>query len=169
MYYPLLQNQKASIEKFTAQITEFIGNKENGIELEDIMPLVQKNFGLKLLGHSEYKKLKDDAKTSLALQAEYRLALTKYEIEQLRDALEKAQNPSKSKSQEHKILYGSNNPFATTVVRIFDNKAGIGWTTYSHTGMPVGTFAIGAGAQVFNGFYENSDIPLKIKKISGLK
>ena len=78
-------------------------------------------------------------------------------------------NPANKKDQEHKILYGSDNPFARTVVKIFDNKSGLGWTTSSHTGTPIGTFAIGAGSQLFYGFYENSDIPKKIKTASGLK
>jgi alkaline phosphatase len=159
LFFNILKNQKVSIEGFTAQVNDFTKGKTE-LKLKDMMPLVEKNFGLKLVSDEEYKALKGYDK---------QIALSKYETEILKQALKKTLKPDKEKSQEHKVLYGSNNPFAASVVKIFNNKAGIGWTTYSHTGLPVGTFAIGVGSQLFNGFYENSDIPHKIKTVSGLK
>ncbi len=50
---------------------------------------------------------------------------------------------------------------------ILDNKAGIGWTSYSHTGMPVPTSALGVGAEMFNGYYDQTDVYYKMMKIAG--
>lgn len=52
-------------------------------------------------------------------------------------------------------------------VRIMSEKAGMGWTTLSHTGVAVPVRAIGAGAETFNGYYDNTDIPRKIMAASG--
>ena len=45
------------------------------------------------------------------------------------------------------------------------NKAArIGWSTKSHTGIPVPVFAIGAGSRMFAGRIDNTDIPKNIMK-----
>ncbi len=43
-----------------------------------------------------------------------------------------------------------------------NRRASIGWTTGSHTGAPVPVFAIGKGAEKFNGRMDNTDIKGKI-------
>jgi alkaline phosphatase len=45
---------------------------------------------------------------------------------------------------------------------ILNHKAGLGWTSFSHTGVPVTTSAIGLGAESFNGYYDNTDVAKKI-------
>ena len=56
------------------------------------------------------------------------------------------------------MLYGGYNPFSVTVTHILNNKSGIDFTSYSHTGLPVAVFADGSGAEEFNGYYDNTDI-----------
>ena len=46
--------------------------------------------------------------------------------------------------------------------REFSNQCSIGWTTGSHTGAHVPIFAIGVGAEKFNGSMDNTDIKDKI-------
>lgn len=50
-----------------------------------------------------------------------------------------------------------------------NNSAGIGWTTYSHTGTPVGTYAIGAGSELFKGVIDNTDIIKNILETTELE
>ena len=38
----------------------------------------------------------------------------------------------------------------------------IGWVTDEHTANPVAVYAIGNGAEVFNGQMDNVDIPVKL-------
>lgn len=47
--------------------------------------------------------------------------------------------------------------------RIMQSKAGVGWTSGSHTGVPVLTTAIGPGSEHFTGFIDNADIANTIK------
>ena len=48
---------------------------------------------------------------------------------------------------------------------IMNGKAGIGWTTGSHTALPVLTTSTGVKSELFTGFIENCDIAIKIKSI----
>ncbi len=66
-------------------------------------------------------------------------------------------------------------PICCTVVRAarrevhhrFEHKAGIGWTSYSHTGVPVQTSALGIDAELFNGYYDQTDIYNKMIQATG--
>lgn len=59
----------------------------------------------------------------------------------------------------------SPNDAAMAAIRLMDKKAGIGWTTGSHTGMVIPVFAVGVGAENFGGRMDNTDIPKKIDKL----
>ncbi len=48
---------------------------------------------------------------------------------------------------------------------MMSDKAGIGWTTYSHTGVSVPVYAIGVGATYFSTYIDNTDIPIFIEEI----
>ena len=52
---------------------------------------------------------------------------------------------------------------------LLNQKSGIAWTTYSHTGVPVLTSAGGVGAGRFGGFYDNTDIFTRMAEALGLK
>ena len=139
-YLDNLTNQKISYAQFDEQ---YVANyKANKTPFETAMADVEKLFGLKMTG------AQDD-----------RLVLTDYEIERLRTAYELAISDEEAEyTQEQTILYGSYNPFSVTVTHILNNKSGIDFTSYSHTGLPVAVFADGIGAQSFNGYYDNTDI-----------
>jgi alkaline phosphatase len=49
-----------------------------------------------------------------------------------------------------------------------ERAASIGWTSYSHTGVPVPVFAQGREAELFAGFYDNTDIAKKLAKAMDL-
>ena len=51
--------------------------------------------------------------------------------------------------------------------RIISEVAQISWGTGSHSGGYVPVFAIGAGAEQFTGQMDNTEIPIKIKKLAG--
>ncbi|ACF13156.1 Alkaline phosphatase [Chloroherpeton thalassium ATCC 35110] len=70
--------------------------------------------------------------------------------------------------EENELLYGSRDPFTVTVTHLLNQKAGLAWSSFSHTGVPVPVFAKGVGAEDFNGYYDNTDIPKKIIKLAGL-
>ena len=144
-YLDNLTSQGISFAQFD---TQYVASyKENSTSFEDAMKDVEELFGLKMEGEE------DD-----------RLVLTEYEVERLRTAYELAMSDYSSSdyTQEQYVLYGTYNPFSVTVTHILNNKSGIDFTSYSHTGLPVAVFADGVGAEDFSGYYDNTDIYNKL-------
>ena len=57
-----------------------------------------------------------------------------------------------------KTLYADINALAAKAKELVNQKAGLGWTTHSHTATAVPIFAIGEGAEKFTGWHDNSEI-----------
>ena len=66
------------------------------------------------------------------------------------------------------LTYGGYDAMAVTLCHIMNREAGIAWSSFSHTGVPVPVFAAGNGAEQFGGFYDNSDIAQKLADIMQL-
>ena len=66
-------------------------------------------------------------------------------------------------------LYATYSNFVADVFGVFCKYTGLGWTTTGHTGDFTPVFAIGVGAENFNGLNDNTDLPKKIAKIAGVK
>jgi alkaline phosphatase len=95
--------------------------------------------------------------------------LNTYQKEKLEDAYDKSLCDSNDNSDdENKLLYGGYNPIVVSITHILNEQASIGWTSYSHTGVPVPVFAEGRKAEHFTGFYDNTDIAKKLAKVMGL-
>ena len=67
---------------------------------------------------------------------------------------------------EESLLYGGYNPISVTLTHIINNKAGIGWTSYFHTGLPVPVYAYGEGAEAFIGSYDNTQVALRLMDLT---
>ena len=140
-YLDLLESQKISYAKYDS---DYVAKyKENKTSFEDVMADVEKLFGLKTQGEEGDK-----------------LVLTEYELEQLRAAYEKSVNGTAASQyeQEEYVLYGTYEPLSVTITHIINNKSGVSFTSYSHTGLPVAVLAHGVNAEVFNGYYDNTEI-----------
>ncbi len=91
--------------------------------------------------------------------------LNDYQKEKLEDAYDKSLCGGNDNSgAENRLLYGSYNPIIVTITHILNEQASIGWTSYSHTGVPVPIFAQGVDDDLFAGFYDNTDIAKKLAK-----
>ena len=151
-YLTNLTSQTISYAKFDE---EYVAKyKANKTPFAEAMKDVEKLFGLKMSG-----------------SADDRLVLTDYEIQRLKTAydLSMTDYDSDQYTQEQYVLYGTYNPFSVTVTHILNNKSGIDFTSYSHTGLPVAVFADGVGAEAFGGYYDNTQIFTKLSTMLGLK
>jgi alkaline phosphatase len=63
----------------------------------------------------------------------------------------------------------SSDTFTPAVTGILNSRAAIGWSSNAHTAIPVQVFAIGCGAELFRGAYDNTDVSKKIMLIAKLK
>ncbi len=71
------------------------------------------------------------------------------------------------KGQDSKSLYQNDGEMAWTVRNVINECARLGWTHGGHSNGYVPCFAIGAGAELFTGRIDNTDIPKKIAKAAG--
>ena len=55
------------------------------------------------------------------------------------------------------------------VSHIINNKAGLSFTSYAHTGLQIPVYAMGVGADNFAGLYDNTDIFTKTMAAMGLQ
>lgn len=90
--------------------------------------------------------------------------LTDEETARLRAAFEKTFELRNSADQ--KTLYNTFNEFAVEVFNLFNRYAGFGFTTNSHAGNLVPVYAIGAGADEFKGFNDNTGLPAAIRRLT---
>lgn len=139
----LLKYQKTSYQMYTEKVK---GWKDAGnVTFEQALADAKANFGL------------GDASLNPALE------LSEYELMRLEDAFNKSMGgESIYPDEEVAIFYGYYDPFTVTITHLLNQKAGIDWTSYSHTGIPVPVFAIGQGQELFNGYYDNTDIAKKM-------
>ena len=150
-YLDTLTNQKISYAQFDEQY--MASYKENLTSFEDAMKDVEALFGLKMVGEEND-----------------RLVLTEYEIQRLRTAYDLSMTDYNVDefTQEQYVLYGEYNPFSVTVTHILNNKSGVDFTSYSHTGLPVAVFADGIGAEAFSGYYDNTEIYNRLAAMLGI-
>jgi alkaline phosphatase len=95
--------------------------------------------------------------------------LSEYQIALLEDAFDKSMTgESLNFQEEDSLLYGYYEPLTVTLTHILNQRAGIAWTSYSHTGVPVPVLAAGVGSSLFGGFYDNTDVAKKIAEAMGM-
>lgn len=151
LFFRTLDNQKISYAKFDS---DYVSNyKKNGTSLEEVMTDVEQLFGLKLPGSEGSNKNGG-------------LVLTDYEYSRIKTAYEKTIKNDNSRTQMEYDLYGTYEPLTITITHILNAKSGLGWTSNSHTGLPVPVFALGAGQDEFKGFYDNTEIYNKMAKLT---
>jgi alkaline phosphatase len=92
------------------------------------------------------------------------IKLNDWEKEQLREAFMASMSKEKASlmKEENTMLYDNYDPVAVMARKILAHKAGVGWTTWAHTGIPVPVMAKGTGQQLFDGWIDNTDIPRNI-------
>ncbi len=182
-----LQWQKMSYDRFNARLGEYKKSRGAGdAKLEDLMPLIREAFGLYIMPDDEKAALTarvaagkvqgapEEAKKA-GREAELKLksgmALSDPELGVLRDALKQSMLDPKERVKDDRtyLLYSGEEPLTVRLTTILNNKAGLAWTTYSHTGAPVQTSALGVGAEQFNGYYHQTEIHRKIMAITGLR
>ena len=148
--FDILKYQTESYDEFDDKVAEWI--EAGNVTFEEALVYLKNNFALG-----------DESKNES-------LALSEYELEMLENAFNKSMTgESVYTDEETYVRYGYYDPFTVTATHILNNKAGIDWTSYSHTGVPVPVLAMGQGQYEFSGYYDNTDIAKKIIEICKLK
>lgn len=147
-FFDKIAPQKGSFTAFgTAVLAPYKKTHDNtNANIADLVPSLEEYFGLKLADLTVVEK---------ELLERSFLRSMKKEVE-------------RAVQEDVYLQYGGYDPLTVTLTHVLNQRAGIGWTTYSHTGVPVMTFAKGAGQELFGGYYDNTDIFFKLASAMGL-
>jgi alkaline phosphatase len=141
--------QKISFQKFSDEIMKSYKEKAkadpDAADFSDLFPVLREEFGLGL------DQLTGPQQTELQLA--YNRSMGGQYIRATTDDY---------------LLYGGYEPFTVKVTQTLNQQAGIGWTTYAHTGVPVATFAKGVGQELFASYYDNTDIYRDLASVMGI-
>ena len=115
---------------------------KNQVSWESIQKALKENFGF-------WDTVKLNEKQEARLKAVYEKSFQNQEVK-----LEKSE-------------YAQDEPIASEAKRILNEIALVGWTSGGHSAGYVPVFAIGAGADLFQGRSDNTEIPFKIAEAAG--
>ena len=166
------ENQKISYAKYDSDYVS--GYKENKTDFETVMKDVTELFGLQGPAgtDSETTQQKDSADQHPESDNDGALVMTEYEYGQLKTAYETTMSRTGEEAefaQDEYIRYGSYEPLTVTITHILNNKSGINFGSYAHTGLPVEVLVQGVGAESFDGYYDNTDIYSKMAALLGVQ
>lgn len=139
-----LKHQQVSEGGFTRIINALRAQTGNKVSWEQTEQALKENFGF--WGNVPLSQKQTDR-----LKAVYEKSLAGQEAK-----LEKSE-------------YAQDEPIAAEAKRIMDEKALVGWTSGGHSAGFVPVFAIGAGAELFQGQMDNTEIPGRIAKAAGYR
>ena len=166
------ENKKISYAKYDSDYVS--GYKENKTDFETVMKDVTELFGLQAPAgtDSETTQQKDSADQHPESDNDGALVMTEYEYGQLKAAYETTMSRTGEEAefaQDEYIRYGSYEPLTVTITHILNNKSGINFGSYAHTGLPVEVLVQGVGAESFDGYYDNTDIYSKMAALLGVQ
>jgi alkaline phosphatase len=137
-----------SFQRFNDEVVEPYkkATPRDQARIEDLAPAIKENFGM------DYA------------------ALSPLQKEQLDVAFQRTMgnNQARPVQEDTFLLYGGYEPLTVKVTQLLNQTAGIGWTSYAHTGVPVATFAKGVRQELFAGYYDNTDIFRSLAKAMGV-
>lgn len=139
-----LENQKISYAKYDS---DYVAKyKENNTSFPSVLKDIKKLFGLMTADDTDAKK-------------NPKLVLTDYELSLLKEAYNKTMGiVPMEETQKESVMYGSYEPLSVTITHILNNKSGVNFSSYAHTGLPVAVLAQGVGSELFEGYYDNTMI-----------
>lgn len=162
-YFDLLTNQSGSQVAFD-EIVEAELKKKPNLSFEEFAPKIEAFFGLKLDPNAPTENVSNSLEDAYReAQEKNRLLCSKEEYADLKKAFEE----SKKDADDQNVNYGGYIPVSITATRILNKKAGLAWTTTDHSGEKIPVYAIGAGAKMFDGEYDDTDVAIRIGEAMG--
>ncbi len=157
-FFQVIERVTMSHREFNKIVNNYRStNSKTDAKLEHLLPQIRIAYGL---------VTEDDPNANEYSEG----ILTDSELQRLRDALAQTMTPrdERNYTDRERIMYGGYEPLTIALTHIVNNKAGLNYSSFAHTGLPVPIYAIGAGSELFTGFYDNTDIYRKVVQIMGI-
>jgi alkaline phosphatase len=139
--HPRVSGQKGSQEAFGRQAKEF---RDRQLPFEQALPVIKEYFGFADLSVADTKLLANAHAETL-----------------------KEPN-SRVRDEAYTTLYARLEPISVACTHLLARQSGVAFGTWGHTDMPAPVTAIGAGAEAFTGYYENTDLFHRIRAAMAL-
>ena len=149
------------IGKYELHLRSLLNQKQS----QDLLSKAITDLRKDKAGKASWNEIKDLLTEKMGFWKE--LPLTWEQEKMLRDEYE--QSFVKNKVVFEESLYARTEPLAAAARKVMSQIAMVGWTSSSHTAGYVPVFAIGAGADLFTGKMDNTEIPKRIAKAAGYK
>ena len=149
------------IGKYELHLKSLLNQKQS----QDLLSKAITDLRKDKAGKASWNEIKDLLTEKMGFWKE--LPLTWEQEKMLRDVYE--QSFVKNKVVFEESLYARTEPLAAAARKVMSQIAMVGWTSSSHTAGYVPVFAIGAGADLFTGKMDNTEIPKRIAKAAGYK
>ena len=149
------------IGKYELHLKSLLNQKQSQALLSKAITDLRKDKA----GKASWNEIKDLLTEKMGFWKE--LPLTWEQEKMLSDEYE--QSFVKNKVVFEESLYARTEPLAAAARKVMSQIAMVGWTSSSHTAGYVPVFAIGAGADLFTGKMDNTEIPKRIAKAAGYK
>lgn len=149
------------IGKYELHLKSLLNQKQS----QDLLSKAITDLRKDKAGKASWNEIKDLLTEKMGFWKE--LLLTWEQEKMLRDEYE--QSFVKNKVVFEESLYARTEPLAAAARKVMSQIAMVGWTSSSHTAGYVPVFAIGAGADLFTGKMDNTEIPKRIAKAAGYK
>ena len=149
------------IGKYELHLKSLLNQKQS----QDLLSKAITDLRKDKAGKASWNEIKDLLTEKMGFWKE--LPLTWEQEKMLRDEYE--QSFVKNKVVFEESLYARTEPLAAAARQVMSQIAMVGWTSSSHTAGYVPVFAIGAGADLFTGKMDNTEIPKRIAKAAGYK
>jgi hypothetical protein len=149
------------IGKYELHLKSLLNQKQS----QDLLSKAITDLRKDKAGKASWNEIKDLLTEKMGFWKE--LPLTWEQEKMLRDEYE--QSFVKNKVVFEESLYARTEPLAAVARKVMSQIAMVGWTSSSHTAGYVPVFAIGAGADLFTGKMDNTEIPKRIAKAAGYK
>ena len=119
---------------------------QNAAKLAELIPAINESFGINFESLSAVQK------------------------EQIEFAFQRSMGNEQVRTfaEDKYLLYGGYEPLTVKLTQVMNQTAGIGWTSYAHTGVPVPAFASGVHQEIFGGYYDNTDMFYKLASVMNL-
>ncbi len=137
-----LEYQQGSLEVLSASITDLRKAHNNQVSWEQIKELLGEKMGF-------WKELPISWEQEKRLRDEYENSFVK------------------NRQEFVESLYSRTEPLAACAKNVMSEIARVGWTSGGHSAGYVPVYAVGAGADLFMGTMDNTDIPKRIAKAAG--
>lgn len=163
--YQSLMSQTMSFQAFSEWLDEY---QADPLSLWNLMSVVLEVFGPADADIRVLDLADDDemiAKIKEAFGLDY-AALTDVQKTQLEEAYDRQLTGELIRgSEEDYLMFGGYQPLAVTCTHLANARAGLGWTSYSHTAAPVPVMSNDAR---FSGYYDNTDLARKFAEVMGV-